>query len=157
MLNAVEALTDQTIGGVINNVKVGDTVTINLGSLSYQTTIQAGGVWSYIIPPTDLSKLLDGNTVLSVSVTDHVGNVVTNNVNVGIHIHNLPTVSLDPIFGDGILNVLDLLTGQVISGTVQMQQWAIKFLLPSVQLAPLLMLVPEGNGARPFYLLICKS
>ncbi|PHI30515.1 Ig-like domain-containing protein [Budvicia aquatica] len=119
LLNAVEALTDQTIGGVINNVKVGDTVTINLGSLSYQTTIQAGGVWSYIIPPTDLSKLLDGNTVLSVSVTDHVGNVVTNNVNVGIHIHNLPTVSLDPIFGDGILNVLDLLTGQVISGTVQ--------------------------------------
>jgi hypothetical protein len=119
LLNATEALLTQTVGGVIQNVAPGAQVTVTLGTKTYTTTVQAGGVWNLDIPPLDLGALLDGNLNLGVSVKDAAGNIVSTNVGVGVYVHDLPQISLNPIFGDGILNVADLLLNQTITGTVK--------------------------------------
>ncbi|WP_447885379.1 Ig-like domain-containing protein [Serratia fonticola] len=119
LLNAVEAGVSQTISGVINGLGIGGgSVSVSLGTKTYTVSVGAGGVWSLSIPPLDLAALSDGNLALGVSVTDSAGNVVSKNIDITAIIHNLPHIVLDPIFGDGILNVADLLLNQTISGTV---------------------------------------
>ncbi|WP_308737493.1 Ig-like domain-containing protein [Serratia fonticola] len=119
LLNAVEAGVSQTISGVINGLGIGGgSVSVSLGTKTYTASVGAGGVWSLLIPPLDLAALSDGNLALGVSVTDSAGNVVSKNIDITAIIHNLPHIMLDPIFGDGILNVADLLLNQTISGTV---------------------------------------
>ncbi len=108
LLNAVEAGVSQTISGVINGLGIGGgSVSVSLGTKTYTASVGAGGAWSLSIPPLDLAALSDGNLALGVSVTDSAGNVVSKNIDITAIIHNLPHIVLDPIFGDGILNVAD--------------------------------------------------
>ncbi|TQI78977.1 Ig-like protein group 3 [Serratia fonticola] len=119
LLNAVEAGVSQTVSGVINGLGIGGgSVTVTLGTKQYTASVGTGGAWSLSIPPADLAALSDGTLALGVSVTDSAGNVVSKNIDITAIIHNLPSIVLDPIFGDGILNVADLLLNQTISGTV---------------------------------------
>ncbi|WP_147198929.1 Ig-like domain-containing protein [Pantoea sp. CCBC3-3-1] len=116
LLNIAEAAVAQTIGGTINGT-TGSTVTVTLGSKSYQTTLQAGGAWSISVPALDLAALTTGNQTLGVTVVDPAGNVSSTSTTLGIFTAQ-PTITLSPIFGDGILNVADALVNQTISGTV---------------------------------------
>lgn len=116
LLNAVEALTAQTIGGVATAVD-GTQVTVTLGGKTYNTTVTAGA-WNISILPGDLATLLDGNLNIGITLTDPAGNSTSTTIPVGIAIHNLPTVVLNTVFGDGVLNIADLLVNQTISGTV---------------------------------------
>ncbi|WP_380179373.1 Ig-like domain-containing protein [Kalamiella sp. sgz302252] len=116
LLNIAEAAVAQTVGGTINGT-TGSTVTVSLGSKSYQTTLQAGGAWSVSIPALDLAALTTGNQTLGVSVTDPAGNTSSTSATIGIFTAQ-PSITLSPIFGDGILNIADALTNQTISGTV---------------------------------------
>lgn len=119
LLNAVEAGVSQTISGVINNLGIaGGSVTVTLGTKKYTASVGSDGLWSLSIPPLDLAALSDGNLALGISVTDSAGNVVSKNIDITAITHNLPHIVLDPIFGDGVLNVADLLLNQTISGTV---------------------------------------
>jgi ribosomal 50S subunit-recycling heat shock protein len=118
LLNAAEAAVSQTISGVIDNLSAGGgSVTVTLGTKQYTASVGTGGAWSLSIPPADLAALSDGTLALGVSVTDSAGNVVSKNIDITAIIHNLPQITLNPIFGDGILNVADLLLNQTISGT----------------------------------------
>ncbi|OVZ98202.1 adhesin [Yersinia frederiksenii] len=119
ILNAVEATTAQTLSGVINNVAVGTTVTVTIGTQILTTQVQAGGVWHVDLLPSLLGGLQDGSLQVNISVKDVAGNIVNTQVGATVLIHNLPQVSLNPIFGDGILNAADLLLNQTISGTVK--------------------------------------
>ncbi|UHM89485.1 Ig-like domain-containing protein [Rahnella victoriana] len=116
LLNAAESLLAQTIGGVATAVD-GTLVTVTLGGKTYNTTVTAG-TWDLQIQPGDLGALLDGNLNLGITLTDPAGNTSTTTVPVGIAIHNLPQVVLNTVFGDGVLNIADLLVNQTISGTV---------------------------------------
>ncbi|MCW2478425.1 Ig-like domain-containing protein [Candidatus Symbiopectobacterium sp. NZEC135] len=119
-LNALEAAADQIISGVVGNIdltKGAFNIEVTLGTKTYTTTVGAGGAWSLSIPTLDLKALQDGTLALGVSVTDYGGNVVSKTVNVPAIINNLPSLTLDPIFGDGLLNLGDLLNNQTISGT----------------------------------------
>lgn len=116
LLNAAESLLAQTIGGVATAVD-GTQVTVTLGGKTYNTTVTAG-TWNISILPGDLATLLDGNLNLAITLTDPAGNTSTTNIPVGIAIHNLPNVVLNTVFGDGVLNIADLLVPQTISGTV---------------------------------------
>ncbi|MGL5388968.1 MAG: Ig-like domain-containing protein [Serratia sp. (in: enterobacteria)] len=119
LLNAVEAGVSQTVSGVINGLGIGGgSLSVSLGTKTYTVSVGTDGVWSLSIPPLDLAALSDGNLALGVSVTDSAGNVVSKNIDITAIIHNLPHIVLDPIFGDGLLNVADLLLNQTISGTV---------------------------------------
>lgn len=119
-LNALEAAADQTISGVVGNIdltKGAFKIEVTLGTKTYNTTVGVGGAWSLSIPTLDLKALQDGTLALGVSVTDYAGNVVSKTVNVPAIINNLPSLTLDPIFGDGLLNLGDLVNAQTISGS----------------------------------------
>ncbi|PKH24382.1 hemagglutinin [Enterobacterales bacterium CwR94] len=116
LLNVAEALLGQTVGGTLH-AATGSIVTVTLGTKSYTSTVQAGGLWSVNIPPADLTSLLDGTLKLGVKVVDPAGNTASQSVDVGIFTQQ-PTISLSPIFGDGILNIADALVNQTISGVV---------------------------------------
>ncbi|MBT9428329.1 MULTISPECIES: Ig-like domain-containing protein [Symbiopectobacterium] len=119
-LNALEAATNQIISGVVGNIdltKGAFNVAVTLDTKTYTTTVGAGGAWSLSIPTLDLKALQDGTLALGVSVTDYGGNVVSKTANVPAIINNPPSLTLDPIFGDGLLNLGDLVNAQTISGT----------------------------------------
>ncbi|MBP2167601.1 hypothetical protein J2125_000793 [Erwinia toletana] len=116
LLNIVESTVEQTVKGVVT-AATGSTVTVTLGSKSYAATVNALGEWSIKIPPLDLGALTDGTLALGVKVVDPAGNTTSTSVDVGIFTAQ-PSITLSPIFGDGILNIADLATGQIISGVV---------------------------------------
>ncbi|WP_323109552.1 Ig-like domain-containing protein [Pectobacterium carotovorum] len=119
-LNAADATTSQIISGVVSNVNIGAgaTVTVTLGTKVYTgITVGAGGAWSLSVPALDLQALQDGTLALGVAVTDHAGNTASQIVNVPTVIKNLPSITLNPVFGDSLLNLGDLLVNQTLSGT----------------------------------------
>ncbi|HEC1651542.1 TPA: Ig-like domain-containing protein, partial [Yersinia enterocolitica] len=119
ILNAVEAMVAQTLGGVIRNVAVGATVNVTIGTNVLTTQVQAGGIWQVGVLPSMLSGFQDGNLQVGISVKDAAGNIAETQTTVNVLTHNLPQITLNPIFGDGILNVNDLSVTQFISGTVK--------------------------------------
>ncbi|MEI7222047.1 Ig-like domain-containing protein [Pectobacterium carotovorum] len=119
-LNAADATTSQIISGLVSNVNIGAgaTVAVTLGTKIYTgITVGAGGAWSLSVPALDLQALQDGTLALGVAVTDHAGNTASQIVNVPTVIKNLPSITLNPVFGDSLLNLGDLLVNQTLSGT----------------------------------------
>ncbi|MDE8754743.1 Ig-like domain-containing protein [Pectobacterium polaris] len=119
-LNAADVTTDQIISGIISSADTitGATVAVTLGTKIYTgITVGAGGVWSLSVPALDLQALQDGTLALGVAVTDHAGNTASQIVNVPAVIKNLPSITLNPAFGDSLLNLGDLLVNQPLSGT----------------------------------------
>ncbi|GKX43366.1 hypothetical protein SOASR015_24000 [Pectobacterium carotovorum subsp. carotovorum] len=119
-LNAADVATSQIISGVVSNVNIGAgaTVAVTLGTKLYTgITVGAGGAWSLSVPALDLQALQDGTLALGVAVTDHAGNTASQIVNVPAVIKNLPSITLNPVFGDSLLNLGDLLVNQTLSGT----------------------------------------
>lgn len=119
-LNAADATTSQIISGVVSNVNIGAgaTVAVTLGTKIYTgIAVGAGGAWSLSVPALDLQALQDGTLALGVAVTDHAGNTASQIVNVPTVIKNLPSITLNPVFGDSLLNLGDLLVNQTLSGT----------------------------------------
>ncbi|MFJ5348491.1 Ig-like domain-containing protein [Pectobacterium parvum] len=119
-LNAADAATSQIISGIVSNVNIaaGATVAVTLGTKIYTgITVGAGGAWSLSVPALDLQALQDGTLALGVAVTDHAGNTASQIVNVPTVIKNLPSITLNPAFGDSLLNLGDLLVNQTLSGT----------------------------------------
>ncbi|WP_426596057.1 Ig-like domain-containing protein [Pectobacterium brasiliense] len=119
-LNAADATTSQIISGIVSNVDIaaGATVAVTLGTKIYTgITVGAGGAWSLSVPALDLQALQDGTLALGVAVTDHAGNTASQIVNVPTVIKNLPSITLNPVFGDSVLNLADLLVNQTLSGT----------------------------------------
>lgn len=117
VLNLLESLTTQTISGTVNNVAAGSTVTINLGNSTVTATVAQGGTFTAQVSPAILSTLLDGNLTVGVSVSDAVGNIATASSGVKVGTHTTPALTLNTIFGDGVLSAADLTTAQTISGT----------------------------------------
>lgn len=115
-LNHVESLVNQTISGKVTNMTSGS-VNINVGGTLLTATINADGTWSQVISSSVLSNLPDGKLNISVSVTDSVGNIITQPSILTTLTHALPSISIGSLFGDGALSVGDLLSAQVISGT----------------------------------------
>ncbi|KFF66273.1 large repetitive protein [Pectobacterium brasiliense] len=119
-LNAADVVTSQIISGVVSNVNIaaGATVAVTLGTKIYTgITVGAGGAWSLSVPALDLQALQDGTLSLGVAVTDHAGNTASQIINVPTVIKNLPSITLNPVFGDSVLNLADLLVNQTLSGT----------------------------------------
>ncbi|WP_395303207.1 Ig-like domain-containing protein [Pectobacterium polonicum] len=119
-LNAADVATSQIISGIVSNVNIGAgaTVAVTLGTKVYTgITVGAGGAWSLSVPALDLQALQDGTLALGVAVTDHAGNTASQIVNVPTVIKNLPSITLNPVFGDSLLNLGDLLVNQTLSGT----------------------------------------
>ncbi|MBZ6395095.1 MULTISPECIES: Ig-like domain-containing protein [Pantoea] len=118
LLNVADALVTQVIGGVVGGAEPGSRVVVSVGSQQFITTTDASGNFNVSLTPTLLQGITDGNLTVGVSVTDSAGNTSSTSAGALVGIHNLPKVTLNPLFGDGVLNLAESLVTQTISGTV---------------------------------------
>ncbi|WP_315709782.1 retention module-containing protein [Brenneria uluponensis] len=123
-INAAEAGQDQTVSGTVgNDVQVGDTVTVTIGSQSYQTQVTSASdgsrVWSVSVP----GSVLAGQSAIQATVTtsDAAGNPATATAD---HAYQVDTtapdasITIDPVTADNVLNQAEAGQDQTVSGTV---------------------------------------
>nr|WP_326490015.1 Ig-like domain-containing protein [Pectobacterium versatile] len=118
VINAAES--GQTIavtGQVGNEVKVGDAVTVKVGTETYQTTVNTDGkTWSVNVPGSVLAA--NGDVSATVTTRDTAGNVTTANTS---HAYGVDTVapiasiSIDNVTSDNVINASE--SGQTIAVT----------------------------------------
>ncbi|SFN17405.1 Ig-like domain (group 3) [Candidatus Pantoea varia] len=118
LLNVADALVTQVIGGVVGGAETGSRVVVSVGAQQFVTATDANGNFNVSLTPTLLQGIADGNLTVGVSVTDSAGNTTSTTAGALVGIHNLPKVTLNPLFGDGVLNLAESLVTQTISGTV---------------------------------------
>lgn len=114
-LNHTEALAAQTISGTVTGLTSGQ-VSVTVGGTTYQTAI-TNGTWSLALSAGVLASIADGAMTVTASVTDAVGNTVSGSQLINAIVQAVPTVGLNPLFGNGILDLVDLLTNPILSGT----------------------------------------
>ncbi|MCA5925618.1 Ig-like domain-containing protein [Pectobacterium brasiliense] len=118
VINATESGQTITVTGQVGNeVKVGDAVTVKVGTETYQTTVNADGkTWSVNVPGSVLAA--NGDISASVTTRDTAGNITTANTN---HTYGVDTVapvasiSIDNVTSDNVINATE--SGQTIAVT----------------------------------------
>lgn len=116
VINLAESQLDQTISGTVSNAADVTSVIVNFGGQAIRATVDALGNWTASLPGGVLATLPDGTVNVGVAVTDRFGNVVDSSASFNVVSHNLPGISLDPLFGDGVLSIPEL-ANALISGT----------------------------------------
>ncbi|HCQ7177537.1 TPA: Ig-like domain-containing protein, partial [Enterobacter cloacae] len=84
---------------------------------NYTATTAADGTWSLTVPAADLAGLGQANYTLNATATNGVGNSVSNSANLLVDTA-LPTVIINTVAGDNVINAAEVAAGQTISGTV---------------------------------------
>ncbi|WP_165699535.1 Ig-like domain-containing protein [Chimaeribacter californicus] len=106
VLNGAEIQSDQIISGSSENVESGQTLSLKVGGVTYTTQVQAGGVWSLVVPAEALAALGNGGETLRASVMDTSGNRATASRNITIKSHH-DGLSIDPVTGDNLINAAE--------------------------------------------------
>ncbi|EOI5730279.1 Ig-like domain-containing protein [Cronobacter malonaticus] len=114
ILNVSESLTDQTLGGTTT---AGATVELVVGTQTLTTVAGADGTWSITIPAAQLQALDNGPQDLTLTVTAPNGNTSTAPLPVTVGNDTVPTLAIDTVFTDGLINLSEIQGGGVISGT----------------------------------------
>ena len=117
VLNAVEKGQDLSVSGTSSNLAEGTVVTVTLNGKNYTATTAADGTWSLTVPAADLAGLGQANYTLNATATNGVGNSVSNTANLLVDTA-LPTVTINTVAGDNVINAAEVAAGQTLSGTV---------------------------------------
>ncbi|WP_049119537.1 Ig-like domain-containing protein, partial [Enterobacter kobei] len=117
VLNAVEKGQDLSVSGTSANLAEGTVVTVTLNGKQYTATTAADGSWSLTVPAADLAGLGQANYTLNATATNGVGNSVSNTANLLVDTA-LPTVTINTVAGDNVINAAEVAAGQTLSGTV---------------------------------------
>ncbi|WP_455768311.1 Ig-like domain-containing protein [Enterobacter ludwigii] len=117
VLNAVEKGQDLSVSGTSANLAEGTLVTVTLNGKQYTATTAAYGGWSLTVPAADLAALGEANYTLSATATNTVGNSVSNTANLQVDTA-LPTVIINTVAGDNVINAAEVAAGQTIGGKV---------------------------------------
>ena len=105
-----------TVGG---EVSVGDTVTLTVNGVSYTGAVQAGHRFSIEVAGADLAA--QSTIQASVTSADAAGNVGTGSATASYTVDvtaPAPTVTLEAITGDDIVNAAEAAGQVAVSGTV---------------------------------------
>ncbi|MGS6249651.1 Ig-like domain-containing protein, partial [Enterobacter mori] len=117
VLNAVEKGQDLSVSGTSANLAEGTVVTVTLNGKTYAATTAADGTWSLTAPAADLASLGEANYTLNAAATNGVGNSVSNTATLLVDTA-LPTVTINDVAGDNVINAAEVAAGQIISGNV---------------------------------------
>ncbi|MHA0878565.1 Ig-like domain-containing protein [Enterobacter cloacae] len=117
VLNAIEKGQDLSVSGTSANLAEGTVVTVTLNGKNYTATTAADGTWSLTVPAADLAGLGQANYTLNATATNGVGNSVSNTANLLVDTA-LPTVTINTVAGDNVINAAEVAAGQTLSGTV---------------------------------------
>ncbi|QCR35526.1 hypothetical protein C1N62_05205 [Nissabacter sp. SGAir0207] len=118
--NAAEMAAGVVVSGTSS--EVGGLITLQLlEGVSYETEVQEDGSWELTLPAGLLTHLRDGDYTLTVSQTDAEGNTttVTETLRLDGDPRDLPTIKIDRIGGDNVLNGAEVQSDQIITGTVK--------------------------------------
>ncbi|WP_312214083.1 Ig-like domain-containing protein [Pseudescherichia sp.] len=115
-INLADLDVAQTISGTAAGLASG-VVNLSMAGQNFVGNV-VDGVWSVTVPAGALAgSVVNGALNVTASVVDTVGNVVTGNQVVNAIVQNLPTLGLNPLFGNGTLDLGDLLSTPLLSGT----------------------------------------
>ena len=117
VLNAVEKGQDLSVNGTSANLAEGTVVTVTLNGKNYTATTAADGTWSLTVPAADLAGLGQASYTLNATATNGVGNSVSSSANLLVDTA-LPTVTINTVAGDNVINAAEVAAGQTLSGTV---------------------------------------
>nr|WP_163297190.1 Ig-like domain-containing protein [Enterobacter hormaechei] len=117
VLNAVEKGQDLSVSGTSANLAEGTLVTVTLNGKNYTATTAADGTWSLTVPAADLAGLGQASYTLNATATNGVGNSVSSSANLLVDTA-LPTVTINTVAGDNVINAAEVAAGQTLSGTV---------------------------------------
>ncbi len=117
VLNAVEKGQDLSVSGTSANLAEGTVVTVTLNGKNYTATTAADGTWSLTVPAADLAGLGQASYTLNATATNGVGNSVSSSANLLVDTA-LPTVTINTVAGDNVINAAEVAAGQTLSGTV---------------------------------------
>ena len=117
VLNAVEKGQDLSVNGTSANLAEGTVVTVTLNGKNYTATTAADGTWSLTVPAADLAGLGQASYTLNAAATNGVGNSVSSSANLLVDTA-LPTVTINTVAGDNVINAAEVAAGQTLSGTV---------------------------------------
>ncbi len=117
VLNAVEKGQDLRVSGTSANLAEGTVVAVTLNGKNYTATTAADGTWSLTVPAADLTGLGQASYTLNATATNGVGNSVSNTANLLVDTA-LPTVTINTIAGDNVINAAEVAAGQTLSGKV---------------------------------------
>ncbi|EGE7940880.1 Ig-like domain-containing protein [Escherichia coli] len=116
VINAAEKGAALTLSGSTSGIEAGQTVTVTFGGKTYTTTVAANGSWSTTVPAADMAALRDGDASAQVRVTNVNGNSAT-----ATHEYSVdsaaPTVTINTIASDNIINASEAAAGVTVSGT----------------------------------------
>lgn len=116
VINAAEKGAALTLSGSTSGIEAGQTVTVTFGGKTYTTTVAANGSWSTTVPAADMAALCDGDASAQVRVTNVNGNSAT-----ATHEYSVdsaaPTVTINTIASDNIINASEAAAGVTVSGT----------------------------------------
>ncbi|MEC5517256.1 Ig-like domain-containing protein [Enterobacter hormaechei] len=117
VLNAVEKGQDLSVSGTSANLAEGTQVTVTLNGKNYTVTTAADGTWSLTVPAADLAGLGQASYTLNATATNGVGNSVSSSANLLVDTA-LPTVTINTVAGDNVINAAEVAAGQTLSGTM---------------------------------------
>ncbi|EER1411995.1 TPA: Ig-like domain-containing protein [Escherichia coli] len=116
VINAAEKGAALTLSGSTSGVEAGQTVTVTFGGKTYTSTVAANGSWSTTVEVADMAALRDGDASAQVRVTNVNGNSAT-----ATHEYSVdsaaPTVTINTIASDNIINASEAAAGVTVSGT----------------------------------------
>ncbi|HDC4599042.1 TPA: Ig-like domain-containing protein, partial [Enterobacter cloacae] len=115
VINRNEATTGVTVSGT-STAEAGQSLTVTLGSYSWQTTVGADGTWNLPLPANVLASLADNSYSLQVSVTDKAGNPASTARTIILDT-TAPTLSFNTVAVDDVINSTEHTQAQIVSGT----------------------------------------
>ncbi|EJD4254636.1 Ig-like domain-containing protein [Escherichia coli] len=116
VINAVEKGETLVVSGSTSGVEAGQTVTVTFGGKNYTTTVEANGSWTVNVPPADLAALPDGAGNVQASVSNINGNNAQADRTYSVD-SAAPTVTINTIASDNIINASEAAAGVTVSGT----------------------------------------
>ncbi|WP_209406433.1 S-layer family protein, partial [Pseudozobellia sp. WGM2] len=122
ILNAAEAGADVAVTGTVSgDFNAGDTVTLTVDGTNYTGTVDALGAYSIDVPGSKLAADADTTVDGSVTTTDAAGNSATATdtqvYSVDV-VAPIPTLTIDDITADNILNAAEAGADVAVTGTV---------------------------------------
>ncbi|MWL80726.1 Ig-like domain-containing protein, partial [Escherichia coli] len=116
VISAVEKGETLVVSGSTSGVEAGQTVTVTFGGKTYSATVAANGSWSTSVPAADMAALRDGDASAQASVSNVNGNSATTTHAYSVDA-SAPTVTINTIAGDDIINAAEHGQALVISGS----------------------------------------
>ena len=118
VLNSSEAQSNLAISGATSGVEDGQHVTVTLNNHSYDAVV-ASNTWTATVLASDLAHaaLPDGSYTVTASVSDAAGNPATPATKTLKVDETAPSIAINTIAGDNVLNSSEAQAGFLISGS----------------------------------------